>query len=61
MRVKLLSGTTDQANEKWNHFKPNKVLQRCAEKFEMVSCKEASTPILKSCYLDADENGTAVD
>jgi len=30
-------------------------------KFEMESCKEASTPISTSCYLDANENGTVVD
>ena len=27
----------------------------------MDSCKETSTPIATSCYLDADEHGTAVD
>jgi len=27
----------------------------------MENCKEASTPISTSCYLDVDENGTAVD
>jgi len=27
----------------------------------MEGCKEASTPILTSCYLDADEHGIAVD
>jgi len=31
------------------------------KKFEMDSCKEASTLIATSCYLDADEHGTAVD
>jgi len=30
-------------------------------KFEMEGCKEASTPISTSCYLDADEHGTSVD
>ena len=30
-------------------------------KFEMESCKEASTPISTSCYLDANEKGVAVD
>jgi len=29
-------------------------------KFEMENYKEASTPISKSCYLDADENETVV-
>jgi len=29
--------------------------------FEMENCKEASTPISRSFYLDGDENGTAVD
>jgi len=27
----------------------------------MDGCKEASTPITTSCYLDADEHGTTVD
>jgi len=31
------------------------------KKFEIDSCKEASTPIATSCYLDADEHGTTVD
>jgi len=31
------------------------------KKFEMKGCKEASTPISTSCYLDADEHGTTVD
>jgi len=31
------------------------------KRFEMDSCKEVSTPIATSCYLDADEHGTAVD
>jgi len=31
------------------------------KKFEMDSCKEASTPIANSCYLDADEHGTPGD
>ena len=31
------------------------------KKFEMDSCKEASTPIATSCYLDTDEHGIAVD
>ena len=31
------------------------------KKFEMDGCKEASTPITTSCYLDADEHGTTVD
>jgi len=31
------------------------------KKFEMEGYKEASIPILTSCYLDADEHGTTVD
>jgi len=31
------------------------------KKFEMEKYKEALTPISTSCYLNADENGTAVD
>ena len=31
------------------------------KKFEMEGCKEASTPISTSCYVDADEYGTAVN
>jgi len=31
------------------------------KKFEMDSCKEASTLIATSCYLDADEHGITVD
>jgi len=30
-------------------------------KFEMENCKEASTPISTSCYLDVDENGITLD
>jgi len=31
------------------------------KKFEIEGCKEASTPISTSCYLDADEYGTIVN
>jgi len=39
----------------------SKYCRNVLKKFEMDSCKEASTPIPTSCYLDADEDGTAVD
>jgi len=31
------------------------------KKFEMESCKAATTPIYTNCYLSADETGTTVD
>jgi len=31
------------------------------QKFEIDKCKEASTPISTSCYLDWDEKGASVD
>jgi len=38
-----------------------KVLQRVLKKFEMESCKEASTPMSSSCYMDVDAAGKRVD
>ena len=31
------------------------------KKFEMDSCKSATTPMATNCYLDADEAGSEVD
>ena len=31
------------------------------KKFEMENCKEASTPMSTSCYMDADLVGTSVN
>jgi len=37
------------------------VNQSIAKKFEMESCKEASTPMSSSCYMDADVDEKGVD
>jgi len=37
------------------------VNQSIAKKFEMESCKEASTPMPSSCYMDANAAGKGVD
>jgi len=39
----------------------SKYCKELMKKFEMDKCKEASTPISTSCYLDLDEKGVSVD
>jgi len=38
-----------------------KYCREILKKFEMENCKEASTSISKSCYMDADLAGQALD
>ncbi|XP_068464189.1 uncharacterized mitochondrial protein AtMg00810-like [Phaseolus vulgaris] len=38
-----------------------KYCKEILEKFEMENCKEASTPLSISCYMDADLAGSIVD
>ena len=37
------------------------IARRFSKKFEMESCKEASTPMPSSCYMDDDSGGKSVD
>jgi len=39
----------------------SKYCKEIFKKFEMESCKEASTPMPSSCYMDADSAGKSVD
>ena len=39
----------------------SKYCKEILKKFEMESCKEASTPMPSSCYMDADAAGKCVD
>jgi len=39
----------------------SKYCKEILNKFEMESCKEASTPMPSSCYMDADAAGKSVD
>ena len=39
----------------------SKYCKEILKKFEMESCKEASTPMPSSCYMDADAAGKGVD
>jgi len=39
----------------------SKYCKEILKKFEMESCKEASTPMSSSCYMDADAAGKGVD
>ena len=39
----------------------SKYCKEILKKFEMESCKEASTPMPSSCYMDADIAGKGVD
>ena len=39
----------------------SKYCKEILKKFEMESCKEASTPIPSSCYMDVDSVGKSVD
>jgi len=39
----------------------SKYCKEILKKFEMESCKEASTPMPSSCYMDADVAGKGVD
>ena len=62
-------------HEELNQFERNEVKQTkdgiflsqskyCKEilkKFEMENCKEASTPMPSSCYMDADAAGKSID
>ena len=42
-------------------FSQSKYGKELLRKFEMERCKEATTSISTSCYLDADEMGVVVD
>jgi len=39
----------------------SKYCRELMKKFEMDKCKEATTPISTSCYLDLDEKGVSID
>jgi len=39
----------------------SKYCKELLKKFQMDKCKEVSTPMSTSCYLDLDEKGVSVD
>jgi len=39
----------------------SKYCKEILKKFEMENCKDASTPMPSSCYMDADATGKGVD
>ena len=45
----------------WDISMQYKYCRELLKRFEMDKCKEATTPIATSCYLDLDEKGISID
>jgi len=61
LEMQIYLGLQVKQMEQGTFLCQSKYYKELLKKFEMDKCKEASTPICTSCYVDLDEKGDFVD